>query len=65
MGCGSNQKESSVPVRLQTVNGTLKITIVDAKIEHMTSSLFSMDPYVNLKMSNQTATSTVQLKGGK
>lgn len=30
----------------------------------MTSSLFSMDPYVNLKLSNQKATSTVQLKGG-
>jgi len=24
-----------------------------------------MDPYVNLKLSNQKATSTVQLKGGK
>jgi len=32
MGCGSNQKETAMPVRLQTVNGTVKITIVDAKI---------------------------------
>lgn len=32
MGCGSNQKETDAPIRLQTVNGTLKITIVNAKL---------------------------------
>jgi hypothetical protein len=65
MGCGSNQKETDAPIRLQTVNGTLKITIANAKLQHVTSSVFSMDPYVNLKMSNQNATTTVKLKGGK
>ena len=41
------------------------ITIANAKLQHVTSSVFSMDPYVNLKMSNQNATTTVKLKGGK
>jgi hypothetical protein len=34
MGCGSSKKESTELVRLPTVNGTLTITIINAKIEH-------------------------------
>lgn len=47
------------------MNGILKVTLVNAKIEHMTSSVFAMDPYVKIRMSNQSITSKVVKKGGK
>lgn len=65
MGCASGQKEEVQAVRLPTVNGVIRVTVSNAKIEHLTSSFFAMDPYVKVKISNQTATSKVILKGGK
>ena len=65
MGCSNSQKESTELARLPTVNGTLIITIINAKIEHETSTFFAMDPYIKIKMSNQSATTKVIAKGGK
>lgn len=64
MGCGSGQKEVSQPIRLKTVSGKLKITITNAVVFHKVS-VFKMDPYVVLKLSNQTFTSKVAEDGDK
>lgn len=40
------------PTRISTVTGNLKITILNAHIKH-DASVFQMDPYINLKLSNQ------------
>ena len=52
--CSSNAKDVSEPLRRSTVTGVLKITVVDAVIEHVTSTFFAMDPYAVIKFSNQT-----------
>ena len=52
MGCGSGQREITGPVRISTVTGSIKITILNAFIKH-DASVFTMDPYVILKLSNQ------------
>lgn len=65
MGCGSGQKQVLEPMRRNTVTGVLKVTVVDAYIDHMTSSFFSMDPYAIVKLSNQKMQTQVINKGGK
>lgn len=62
MGCGSGQKEVTGPIRIQTVTGRIKITLTNAHVDHGVSS-FKMDPYVILKLSNQTQQTTVINKG--
>lgn len=53
MGCTAPKKEKKyVPPPISTSAGILKITIVDGVIFHQ-ASLFKMDPYVKLKLSNQ------------
>ncbi len=64
MGCGSGQKEALAPVRLRTVTGKLKITITTAVLFHEVS-MFKMDPYVVIRLSNQTFTSKVIEDGDK
>lgn len=48
---------------MNTVTGRLKITVTSAQLTHETS-VFKMDPYISLKLSNQHATSKVISKGG-
>ncbi len=64
MGCGSNKQVISEPARIATVTGTLKITLVSAHIQRETSTVFSMDPYAILTLSNQKIKSKVISKGG-
>lgn len=64
MGCTSSQKEEVLQARKETVNGVLKLTITSAKIKHHTSTFFSMDPYIKIRMSNQSAQTQILLKGG-
>lgn len=64
MGCGSGQKEVAQPLRRTTVTGVLKITVVDAHIEHLTSTFFKMDPFVKLKFSNREFQSKTAKDGG-
>ncbi len=64
MGCGTGQKDVSHPVRINTVTGKLKITITTAVLFHEVS-VFKMDPYIILKLSNQVMTSKVIEKGDK
>ena len=52
MGCGSGQNSVNGPVRISTVTGSLKITVLNAYIKH-DASVFQMDPYISLKLSNQ------------
>lgn len=54
MGCVSLKKErltSMVPSK--SVNGLLKVTIEEANIKKPPSKLFSLDPYLRIRMSNQ------------
>lgn len=64
MGCGSGQKDASTPIRINTVTGKLKVTVTTAHITHEVS-VFKMDPYLILRLSNQTFTSKVVEKGDK
>lgn len=34
MGCGTGQKDASMPVRINTVTGKLKVTVTTAHITH-------------------------------
>ena len=56
MGCGTGQGGVYDVQKISTVTGTLKITILNAYIVHE-ASVFKMDPYVMLKLSNQEFTS--------
>ncbi len=49
----------------ETVFGVLEVKLNEAVIERETSSLFTMDPYVNVKLSNQVRNGTVVKNGGK
>lgn len=54
MGCVSLQKEKLSPmVPTKTVNGLLRVTIEEANISKPPSALFSLDPYLKIRMSNQ------------
>jgi hypothetical protein len=64
MGCGTGQKEVTTPIRLKTVTGKLKITITTAVVFHKVS-MFKMDPYVVVRLSNQVFTSKVIEDGDK
>ena len=52
-GCTGKQMKTTSVVRISTVTGILKITVTTA---HLTreASMFKMDPYITLKISNQT-----------
>lgn len=52
-------------MRKTTVTGVLKITVVDAVIDHMTSTFFKMDPFVRVKFSNQNHRTKTCANGGK
>lgn len=64
MGCGAGQSDAIGHQRIATVTGTLKITILNAFIKHE-ASVFKMDPYIILKLSNQEQKSKVIAKGDK
>lgn len=64
MGCGANQGAVVLPSRMSTVTGTLKITTVSGHLSRE-ASMFKMDPYIVLKMSNQTKTTKVIVDGDK
>jgi hypothetical protein len=66
MGCGSSEVDATKPnKKRETVFGTLEVRVLEAHIEHETSKVFSMDPYVNIKFSNQNKKGEVVKKGGK
>lgn len=62
MGCGGGQRETSTPVKVNTVTGVLKITITNAVIFNKVSS-FKMDPYLLIKLSNQSFSTKVVQDG--
>ena len=64
MGCGSGQGDTIKPVKISTVTGTLKITILNAFIKR-DASVFKLDPYIILKLSNQEKTTKTIVKGDK
>ncbi len=64
MGCGTGQSDVLGHQRIGTVTGTLKITLLNAFIKHE-ASVFKMDPYVKVKLSNQEQTSKTISKGDK
>lgn len=65
MGCAAPKKQRKyIPPPLSTSAGTLNIKVTDGVLFHQ-ASLFTMDPYVKLKLSNQEKTSKVVEKGGK
>ena len=64
MGCGSNQGEAALPAKISTVTGSLKITVLNAFVKR-DASVFKLDPYVIVKLSNQERTSKVVSKGDK
>ena len=64
MGCTSAKQRSPDLMRMNTVTGQLHITVTSAHITHETS-VFKMDPYVSLKLSNQEFQSKTIFKGDK
>lgn len=64
MGCGGNQGEAHLPAKISTVTGSLKITVLNAFIKR-DASVFKLDPYVVVQLSNQQKTSKVVSKGDK
>lgn len=66
MGCASSSLDGvKLNKKRETVFGVLEVRVVEAVIEHETSSVFTMDPYVGIKFSNQQRTGSVIKKGGK
>jgi Ca2+-dependent lipid-binding protein len=66
MGCGSSDLNTvKLNKKRETVFGVLEVKVIEALIEHETTSVFSMDPYVVIKFSNQKRSGTVVKKGGK
>ena len=64
MGCGASHKDAVGPVRISTVTGRLKVTVSTAHIDY-DASVFKMDPYVILKLSNQSFQTKVAVKADK
>lgn len=64
MGCGGNQGEAHLPSKISTVTGSLKITVLNAFVKR-DASVFKLDPYAVVKLSNQEKTSKVVSKGDK
>lgn len=65
MGCTAPPKERAVlPPPPSASAGLLKITVTDGVLFHQAGA-FKMDPYVLLKLSNQSFKSKVSIKGGK
>lgn len=66
MGCGTSGLDAvKLNKKRETVFGVLEVRVQQALIEHETSVVFSMDPYVNVKFSNQKHSGTIIKKGGK
>lgn len=66
MGCGTSENDNAkLNKKRETVFGVLEVRVIEAIIEHETSKVFSMDPYVNIKFSNQNKTGVIVKKGGK
>ena len=63
MGCASH-KDITGPVRLNTVTGKVRITITSAHIDY-DASVFKLDPYVKVKLSNQCQQTKVAVKADK
>lgn len=63
MGCGSSHSDSIGPVRISTVTGWIKVTVSTAHL-NIDSGVFKFDPYVRLKLSNQTKQTKIIPKGG-
>ena len=64
MGCTSAKQRSPDLMRMNTVTGKLHITVTSAQLSHETS-VFKMDPYVKIKLSNQEFETKVIPKGDK
>ena len=62
--CGGKQTKTTTMMRISTVTGVLKITITTAHIIHE-ASMFKMDPYITLKISNQKFETKVISNGDK
>jgi hypothetical protein len=66
MGCtGSGVDNTKAPQKKETVFGILEVKVLSGHIDHETSRVFSMDPYVKVKFSNQKFDGAVVKKGGK
>lgn len=64
MGCGSSHTDSVGAVRISTVTGRLKVTVSTAHVDY-DASVFKMDPYIILKLSNQVRQTKVAAKADK
>ena len=64
MGCEANQGDIMKPDRISTVTGTLKITLLNAFIKR-DASVFKLDPYIALRLSNQEKNTKTIIKGDK
>jgi hypothetical protein len=66
MGCtsGSSSNKHLNRLRLSTTSGVLSITIVSAHLTHE-ASMFKMDPYIKVKVTNQEKKTAVAKKGDK
>ena len=62
MGC--NAIEVALPSRISTVTGNLTITIQDGELFHETS-VFKMDPYLVVRVSNQCFKTDFKKNAGK
>lgn len=65
MGCGNSHGDANKPGKRDTVFGVFEVQLVEANIEHITSSFSTMDPYVIIKFSNQTFRGEVVKNGGQ
>ena len=63
-GCAGRPKKTKNVSKVATNTGTLAITITTAHITHE-ASMFKMDPYIKLKVSNQEHKTNVKLKADK
>ena len=63
-GCAGRPKKTVNMMKVATNTGTLSITITKAHITHE-ASMFKMDPYITLKVSNQQFSTKVIPKGDK
>lgn len=65
MGCTTvkNDKEENSLIP-SGISGVLKLTITNAVLFHQ-ASLFKMDPYFTIRLSNQVKTSKIIKNGGK
>jgi Ca2+-dependent lipid-binding protein len=64
MGCTSSKGPGHKVLRVNTRCGSLKITILNCHLERNTNAVMTMDPYVKIKVSNQSKLTEIRKKGG-